>query len=220
MIVDEQKSLFRIAILDDEQMWCDLIRERLQSDANVAVVATVMTQKDAVRVACKDKPDIFLVDLNLKSKTYSGISATKAILEASSLTQVFILTSSENEEDVQSAVSVGAVKYILKNNLQMLSSEIEHFLHKGFNPDRIIANNFARLRREQLVSCLTREEHAIVIARKEGVTRSKMALHLCKSESTIKTQIRSILIKIQADNLDDALLKIENCGVMPKKMNQ
>lgn len=212
---EHHRKVFKIAVLDDEPLWCASIQELLERDERLSVVGTAMTQTAAVKLAERFQPDIFLVDMKLKSKTNSGITATKAILDASPQTQVVILTTSEMEEDVNNAVSIGAVKYILKDNMHNMMPEVTNLLSEGFNPDRIIANNFAKLRKELVLSELTREEFTLMKALTDGIPRAKLGTYLNKSEPTIKSQIRGILIKFNVSTTEEALMKVRSGGSFP-----
>jgi len=206
-------KVHRVAILDDERAWCEALHDLLKRDDSLAVVGMATTQAEAVDIAARLKPDIFLVDIKLKSERFTGITATIAIHQASPATEVIILTSSEDEEDVINSASVGAVHYILKTHCQTMLAEILSYLSDDFNPKRIIAREFMQMRQQMAAMDLTEQEREIIEVLSRGVPRAKLAETMFKSESTIKTQIGSILKKLQVASINDAMLKIRNGGV-------
>jgi len=203
---------FKIAILDDDQFWCDGIQKLLEREESLRVIGTVNTQIEAIDIARQYQPDIFLVDINLQSKVYSGITAIIAIHEVSPNTQIIILSSSEDKDDVVTALSVGAVRYILKEQCQLLLPEILKHISGNFNPDKILSEEFARLRQSEIESLLTVQEQELIDALIKGISRSKLADVMYKSESTIKSQIRSILKKLNVKTSEEAILKIKHGG--------
>ena len=204
---------YQIAILDDEPAWCQALQELLQREPRLTVVGVATTQAEAVGIAAKYQPDIFLVDIKLKSECYSGITATIAIHQASPATDVIILTSSHEAEDVIQATSVGAVHYILKTHCQGMLTDIISFINSDFNPKRVLAREFVQMRQRMATLDLTDQEREIIDALAGGVPRARLAATMYKTESTIKTQISSILKKLQVTSIQEALHKIEHGGV-------
>ncbi|WP_353852923.1 response regulator transcription factor [Dehalobacter restrictus] len=217
-MTSEETKKFKIAILDDEPMWCDAIVGLLKREPSLSVVGVVATQAKAVDLAARYAPDIFLVDMMLKHRWQTGVSATIAIREASPLTKIIILTSSEKEEEVVQAVSAGAYDYLSKNNCEDLLPMVLRYLRGGFSPRGIIANDYTKLRQEQTAQVLTEQERLIIEAISQNVPRSQLAKLMYKSESTIKTQISSILKKLDVSNISEAMEKIKHGGVFFPQM--
>ena len=203
-----------IAILDDEQMWCDAIVGLLEREPSLIVAGVVATQTKAVDLAAELMPDIFLVDMMLKHSWQNGVSATIAIHKVSPSTKVIILTSCEQEEEVVAATSAGAIDYLSKNNCEDLLPMILRHLHEGFSASKVLTKEFTKLRQERMEHLLTEQEMQIVNAMSKNIPRSQLAHVLNKSESTIKTQISSILKKLNVTNTSDAMEKIKYGGVV------
>ena len=201
-----------IAILDDDQLWCDSIQKLLEREESFCVISTVNTQREAVEIATLYQPDIFLVDINLQSKSYSGITATRAICDVSPKTDVIILSSSENENDVLNASSVGAIRYLMKEQCESLLSELMTHISSNFDPNKVISLELARLRQREVESLLTTQEKEVINSLAQGIPRAKLADVMIKSESTIKSQIRSILKKLDVKTSNEAIAKIKNGG--------
>ncbi len=209
---------YKIAILDDESMWCDAIVGLLKREPSLSVVGVVATQAKAVDLATRYAPDIFLVDMMLKHPWQTGVSATIAIREASPSTKIIIVTSSEKEEEVVQAVSAGADDYLSKNNCEDLLPMILRYLHGGFSPSGILAKELTKLRQEQTAQILTEQERLIIESIAQNVPRSQLAKIMHKEESTIKTQISSILKKLGVSNTSEAMEKIKHGGVFFPQM--
>lgn len=210
---NEDAKVFKIAILDDEPMWRDAIVSLLKREPSLSVVGAVANQTRAVDLAIRYAPDVFLVDMKLKHSWQNGISATIAILDESPSTKVIILTSSEAENEVVEAVSAGAVNYISKSNCEDLLPMILQQLRGGFSPSVILAKEVTKLRKECATFSLTEQERNIVEEITKNVPRAKLATAMNKSESTIKSQISSILKKLEVSNTSEVIEKIKHGGV-------
>ena len=204
---------YRIAILDDEAVWIDAIVSLLERAPEIEIVGTAMTQLDAVAIAKRENPNVFLVDVNLGHAWQSGISATIAILDASPSTDVIVLTAAESDKNVVDAVAAGAIDYMQKSNCELLLPAILKHMRGDFSPATILAKSYATLRREDIARSLTDQEYQILEQLEQNASRSQIQETLNKSESTIKTQIRSILHKLGVSRTTEAVSKIKHGGV-------
>lgn len=217
-MINGETPKYKIAVLDDEAMWCDAIIGLFKREPSISVVGVAATQAQAVALATRYTPDIFLVDQMLKHKWQTGVSATIAIRQASPLTKIIILTSSEKEEEVVQAISAGAHDYLSKNNCEDLLPLVLRYLQGGFSPSGIIAQEFTKLRQEQTAYILTEQERLIIETIAQNVPRSQLAKIMHKEESTIKSQIRSILKKLGVSNIAEAMEKIKHGGIFFPQM--
>ena len=205
---------YRIAILDDEPVWIEAIVALLTRSSEIQVVGTACTQAEAVALAAGEKPDLFLVDVNLGHAFQNGISATSAILEASPETEVVVLTAAEQDQHVVDAISVGAIDYLQKSNCELLLPAILRHMRHEFSPNAVLARSYAELRRENIRQTLTENEYELLEQLSENVSRSELTRKLRKSENTVKTQIRSILHKLGVTSATEAVKKLKNGGVL------
>ena len=204
---------YKIAILDDESVWIDAIVSLLTRAPEIEIVGTAVTQADAVEIARTRKPDVFLVDVNLGHSWQTGISATIAILDASPSTDIIVLTAAESDQHVIDAVAAGAIDFMQKSNCELLLPAILKHKRGDFSPATILAKSYATLRRENIAKSLTDQEYQILERLEQNASRSQIQVELNKSESTIKTQIRSILHKLGVSRTTEAVSKIKHGGV-------
>jgi len=204
---------YKIAILDDEDVWTEAIVSLLLRAPEIEIVGTAATPHDAVVIAREKAPDLFLVDINLGHAWKSGISATIEILDASPSTDVIILTATESDQHVIDAVSAGAIDYMQKNNCELLLPAILRHMRGEFSPGTILARSYAALRRENLAQSLTEQEYQILNQLSNHASRSQITATMNKSESTVKSQIRSILHKLGVSKTTEAVSKMKHGGV-------
>jgi DNA-binding NarL/FixJ family response regulator len=84
----------------------------LEDDPELQVVGETTTADQAVLLAAREKPDVFVMDLSLAGE--NGISATRRIREVSPLTRVLVLTMHEDVAYLREAFAAGATGYVLK----------------------------------------------------------------------------------------------------------
>lgn len=105
-------DLVRIAVCDDHAVMRAGLCRILEDDPELQVVGETTTADEAVLLAAREKPDVFVMDLSLAGE--NGISATRRIREVSPLTRVLVLTMHEDVAYLREAFAAGATGYVLK----------------------------------------------------------------------------------------------------------
>src|SRR5262250_2880095 len=103
----------RIAVIDDHPMFREGAVQTLTSIDGIEVVGEGATAADALKVAEELRPDVMLLDIGLPG---GGVQAAANIARACPDVRAVMLTASENEQDVASALQAGARGYILKGS--------------------------------------------------------------------------------------------------------
>ena len=87
----------RIVIADDHDLVRQGIRSFVETHADLAIVGEASDAAQAVKLCAQHKPDVALIDLVMPG---GGIEATRAIRAASPSTQVVLLTSFEDVQQI------------------------------------------------------------------------------------------------------------------------
>src|SRR5512135_582336 len=101
----------QIVIIDDHPLFRDGVIQTLQAEADIEIVGQTTTAAEAVRLAGELLPDVILLDITIPG---GGLNAARMIAATSPVTKIIMLTASEAEEDVLTALKSGARGYILK----------------------------------------------------------------------------------------------------------
>src|SRR5215471_9708359 len=104
---------FRVAVIDDHPLFRDGVISMLTSVEGIEVVGQGATAADALKVAEERTPDIMLLDVCLPG---GGVEAAANISHACPNVRTVMLTASEDEQHVASALQAGAQGYILKGS--------------------------------------------------------------------------------------------------------
>jgi len=145
-------------------------------------------------------PDVILMDLMMPGT--DGVTATRLIREKYPQTQVIALTSFQEDELVQNAMSAGAIGYLMKNvSAQELSAAIRaaRLGRMTLSPEAAQALVHAARQVEE-TETLTEREQDVLRLMVDGLNNSQIAERLVVSLSTVKYHISNILMKLGVEN--------------------
>ena len=104
--------MVRVALCDDHGVVRSGLRRILAAEPDLEVVGEAGTIREAVVLAAAERPDVFVMDLNLPDG--SGITATATVRKVSPATRVLVLTVHDDVAYLRRAFEAGADGYVLK----------------------------------------------------------------------------------------------------------
>lgn len=192
----------KVIIADDSDFVRDGMKIILDVDDDFEVLGSVSNGREAIELAEKEKPDVFLMDIQMPEM--DGIEATKYIVEHD-LGKVLILTTFDDDDLVKQALSSGAKGYLIKNHTpehlkQMIKSV---YSGTGVMEESILeslagkaeAQNSGQANEGFNPEGYSERELDIVKAVAEGLSNKEIAAKLFISEGTVKNYITTILSK-------------------------
>jgi DNA-binding NarL/FixJ family response regulator len=195
-----------VLIADDHRLMREGTGALLEMDDRVEVVGLASGAHEAIRLAEARRPSVVLLDLEMPD--VDGIEACAALRERLPETEVLILTVSENEPDLYSALRVGAAGYLLKD---MPPAElIEAVLEAGRGEPRVAPRMASRLLADlgsastHPLGELSVREREVLDLLAEGLRNREIAERLVVSEATVKTHVRHVLEKLRLRNRAEA----------------
>ncbi len=102
-----------ILIVDDHSLMRRAVREVIEKEQDMLVVAEASTGNDAEWQAAQTQPDVVLMDLDMPD--CNGFDATERVLACSPHSRVVIFTATHEDQHVFQAIQKGAMGYITKN---------------------------------------------------------------------------------------------------------
>ncbi|MBA2394491.1 MAG: response regulator transcription factor [Ktedonobacteraceae bacterium] len=102
-----------ILIVDDHSVVRQGVRAFLEAQADLSVVGEAESGAQAVQLAQKCLPDVVLMDLLMSGM--NGVEATRLVKQVSPRSQVIVLTSYYEDENIFPALRAGALSYTLKD---------------------------------------------------------------------------------------------------------
>ena len=184
----------RIVIVDDHPMVAQGIQSILESYDDVEVIATLGDGQQIIDQVGTLNPDVILLDLNMPGM--GGLTATEIILERRPDTRILILSMHDSPEYISSALSHGALGYVLKD---VPTDEIKRAIDAVMSGQRYLCTGaqgslepFDRGDREQL----TNREQTILLQLAQGKSNKQVAMDLDISIRTVETHRKNIKRKL------------------------
>jgi len=184
----------KVLIVDDHPMVAEGIQSILESYDDVAVVGTAFNGRDVMdRLETLD-PDVILMDLNMPE--IGGLTATEMVLERRPGTRVVILTMHDSPEYISSALSHGAMGYLLKD---VPTDEIKLAIDTVMQGQRYLctgAQGSIAPKEGEPREALTEREQTILLQLAAGKSNKEVAVALEISVRTVETHRKNIKRKL------------------------
>lgn len=201
----------RVMLVDDHIFWRRGVRQIIDAEDDMEVVAEASDGSEAVHRASTTHPDIILMDVNMPKM--SGVEATTEIVAARPETRIVMLTVSDTDENLFDSLKAGAVGFLTKDVSPedvtrairdtmagestlspFVAARVVKFIQKGApqQPTRPTAN-------------LTEREDEILRLIGQGARDREIADQLFISESTVKKHVQNVLRKLHARNRVEAV---------------
>lgn len=204
-----------LIVIDDHPLLLEGLTSTLDSVDDFEVVGQGSSYNDALNLAHEFIPDTILLDISMPG---GGVEAARDIHEALPTIKLIMLTASEDEKDVMSALQSGATAYILKGvggreliDIIRRVSSGETFITPSL-ASNILSHSYNTepSKKNTLLDKLNERENSILSALERGLTNKQIADELFLSEKTIKHYMTNILQKLQVKNRVQAALMAKN----------
>ena len=203
----------RLLVVDDVPLFRAGLTAALR-DAGFDVVGEAESAEAAVAKAESLLPDVVLLDVLMPG--LSGLEVVEKLTAVSPTSQIILLTGSESEEDLLSAIKAGARGYIIKD---MPFPQLVDSLGAITRGGAVVSSQMAGklfdvtrqlLRHQELLAArkptLTGREIEVLQLVARGLTSKSIGQQLFISENTVKNHIRNILDKLGLHSRNEAVL--------------
>jgi DNA-binding NarL/FixJ family response regulator len=210
----------RILIVDDHALFRVGIRQILEHEPDLEVVAEADDSRTALDAAFATSPDVILMDLSLPSP--GGIETTQRIKRELPATAIVVLSTEEDEDALFDAIKAGAAAFILKDiapeDLVMIIRRVatgEFLINDKVFSKPAVASRVLKEFRELAVygqeaapifAPLSPREVEILDNIAQGMTNKQVAYALSISEQTVKNHMSSILRKLSVNDRTQAVV--------------
>ena len=201
-----------VLIVDDHSVVRQGVRAFLEAQADISVVGEAESGEQAVQLAQKYIPDVVLMDLLLPGM--NGVEATRLVKQVSPRSQVIVLTSYYEDENIFPALRAGAISYTLKD---IHPTELVEAVRKAARGEselhpRVASRIIQEVREFKpavpaAFGELTERELDVLRLIAVGESNATIAGKLVLSEKTVKGHVSNILSKLHiADRTQAAAL--------------
>jgi DNA-binding NarL/FixJ family response regulator len=194
-----------VLLVDDDDLMRAGLKAVLSSDDAIEVVGEAADGRAAIVEARVLKPDVVLMDVRMPD--LDGISATREIVAVSPEIKVAILTTFEQDDYIFGALSAGASAFLLKRTRP---EELIAAIHTIAAGDSLLAPSVTRrvierMARQPLADPaaaerldeLTPREREVLELMARGLSNSEIASAFVIEESTVKTHVKRVLMKLR-----------------------
>jgi len=197
-----------VMIADDHSLMREGLKQLLELEVNIDVVAQAGDGKEALSQALKYNPDVVLLDINMPKM--NGIEVLRRFRDLGIESKVIMLTIHEDREYLFETMNMGANGYILKDSdANSLIKAIKSVNNGGTYIQPSIKSilsdrrtNIDKELNEELlkVKSLTNREYEVLTLIAEGLNNRKIAERLYISEKTVKNHVSSIFKKLEVND--------------------
>lgn len=205
----------RVMLADDHVLMREGIRQLLEFDGSMEVVAEANDGEECIEKLLETDPQILLLDINMPRG--NGIEILKEIKRRKMNVKVLILTVHEGIEYLLKAVDYGADGYIMKDAESVELKKAINVIMNGesyIQPKLVPALNNRLVARDidkDKIESLTGREREVLIQVANGMFNKEIAMSLNISERTVKNHISNIFKKIGVfDRTQAAVFAIKN----------
>ena len=200
--VTETARDIRVLIVDDQNLVRMGFRMLLDAEPGIHVVGEATNGAEGVRIAARERPDVVLMDVRMPG--LDGIAATAEVLRVSPDSRVIVLTTFDLDEYAFGGLRAGASGFLLKDTrpAELLSAVRAVAAGDAAVSPRVTQRMLelfgSRMPepRESAIGTLTPREREILLAIGEGLTNGEIGERFVLSESTVKTHVGRVLLKL------------------------
>src|SRR5438105_3175598 len=205
----------RVVVADDHPLFREGVVTSLHSMEDINVVGQAENADEAVRVVREELPDLALLDVTMPG---GGIEAARKIAAACPATRIVMLTVSEDEDDLLTALKAGASGYVLKGVAARELLSVIRSVHAGevYVAPQLAWRLLGEMTKPRAVSPLdelTAREREVLELVAGGLSNYEIGLRLNLAEKTIKHYMTNILAKLQVRSRVEAALLAHRAGL-------
>ena len=215
----------RVIVIDDVEEVTKYFRNIISHENDMEVVGEAHSEKEAVEVIDRVKPDIVLTDIQMETRN-TGIKIIKYVSENHKEIKSIVLTIHEEDELLFQAYAEGAMDYIIKTSsiVDIINSIRNVYLNKlSLRPEisEKIHKEFSRLKKQknEMVSLLNRiakltnAEYEILQAVYNGMSYKQIAKSRFVEDVTVRTQVNRIIKKLGVKSMKEAIKVMKKVNI-------
>lgn len=225
----------RVVLVDDEELIRAGLALVLATEPDIEVIGEAGDGTSGIKVVASLHPDVVIMDVRMRGS--DGISATRMLNSTEFETEhgkpppVLILTTFGDDEDVDLALRSGAAGFLLKNSAPQILAASIRALARGqgwidSSVTRSLLRQYSTVSRRQSTQArqrrtaheelrdLTQREQEVLAAMARGLKNSQIAQELFLSETTVKSHVHRILMKLGLTDRSQAVAVAFRSGLM------
>jgi two-component system, NarL family, response regulator DegU len=207
--------MYKITVLiaDDHAMMRQGLKQILELENDITVIAQASNGSEAVKLVREKKPDIVLMDINMPGT--NGLQAIKELKFEKNASKIIVLTIHEDREYLFKTIQMGAEGYVLKDAEPAVLIEAIRKVYSGqsyiqSNMTKELVKEFNRVtlheKDKNELNNLTAREIEVLELIAEGMINKEIAKQLYISEKTVKNHVSNIFKKLNVSDRTQAAI--------------
>lgn len=217
------KPGIKIILADDHHIVRAGIRQLLESEKDIQVLAEAGDGEEAKSLIQQHKPDVAVLDIQMPKA--SGIEVTRWVRTHLPAVGVLILTAFDDDPYVMAVLQAGANGYVLKTAKTNDLIQAVRDVHEGksaLDPAvtrKLMSNIFKRPEKTSVESLTERELDVLRLAA-QGFTNKAIGVQLNISDRTVQGHLAHIFAKLQANSRTEAVMRAVSLGWISQSAGQ
>ncbi len=216
----------KIMLVDDHEIFRNGVRQLIDKEVDMEVIAEAGSGYEAVQKAEQYKPDVILMDISMPQ--FSGLDASQELLRKNPETRILFLSLYDREDYILKAVNMGASGYILKDEsnkdfLKAIRKIAEGKYYFSGDTSDVILNSIRKGAIQQHITKsrntseefhLSRRETEILVQIAGGLNNKSISEKFNVSIRTIETHRLNIMRKFRVNTIEQAILTAKSEGLI------
>lgn len=205
-------DVIRLVVVDDHPLFRRGLISLLSQDERFSVVGEAGDMGEALRILSSATPDVMLLDNHLPG--VKGVDAISSLKQSHEGLRILMLTVSEDEDDLATALQNGADGYLLKtsDSNQLCDAIVKVFEGQSVVSPDMMTKLVSTLRQPvtfdlspsltpgvnpvQMLDVLSPREREIFVLIAKSLSNKQIARELDIAETTVKIHIQHIFKKL------------------------
>ena len=217
-------QLKKIMLVDDHEIFRNGVKELIDNEADMEVIAQASDGYEAIVKYDQFKPEVVLMDISMPN--YSGLDASQELFRKYKDVKILFLSLYDREDYILKALNMGAYGYLLKDEsnkdfLKAIRKVSEGKLYFSGDTSNIIINNLKsqfikdiNIKKIEVEKGfrLSKREKQILEQLGRGLNNKNLSEMFNLSIRTVESHRLNIMRKLRVKNIDQAVLlaKSEN----------
>lgn len=216
-------SPIRVVLADDHAVVRAGIRQFLEQDGDIQVVAEADDGEMAKTLITEHQPDVAVLDIQMPEAT--GIEVTQWVRDNQLEVGLLILTAYDDSPYVMAVLQAGANGYVLKTASPREIIRAVRDVHAGNSAlDASILNKMmtqiSKVKDTPLVEELTKREMEVLTLVARGYINKAIGVQLGISDRTVQGHLAHIFSKLQASSRTEAVMRAVSLNWLPSDLGK
>ncbi|MCL2504280.1 MAG: response regulator transcription factor [Coriobacteriia bacterium] len=208
-------SKIRVFLADDHELVRYALSKVIEAESDLEVVGGAGNGEEAIRACAALIPDVLMLDLRMPG--IGGIEVCRQVRENNDKTNVLVLTSFDEDEELFGVLAAGACGYLLKDTKpERIVYAIRAVAAGQAVFDSAVAGRIitGRSQGPDIEDSLSEREMDVLQLMAKGMSNKEIGRELWIGETTVKTHVSNILRKLNQSDRTQAVLAAVKAGLV------